>query len=69
MLIFMNKSLSIQSMKNPENKTTELKEAKDISELVARPREGWEESATEMRSNGDDCQLIMNVFDDENFEE
>ena len=36
---------------------------------IAKPREGWEASAKEMRANGDDRLLIDDVFEDEGFEE
>jgi len=33
------------------------------------PRKGWEKSFKNMHSKNDDKQLIVNIFEDENFEE
>lgn len=46
-----------------------LEEEQIILKPVAKPREGWEASAREMRANGDDRLLIRDVFEDEEFEE
>lgn len=40
-----------------------------ILKAKTKPREGWDEAFKEMRANGDDCLLIADVFEDENFEE
>ena len=33
------------------------------------PRKGWEKSFKNMHTNGDDKQLMVDIFEDENFEE
>ncbi len=33
------------------------------------PRKGWEKSFKKMHTNGDDKQLMADIFEDENFEE
>lgn len=45
-----------------------LEKEQIILKPIAKSREGWEESAREMRTNGDDHLLITDVFEDEDFE-
>ena len=40
-----------------------------ILKPVTKPRQGWEEAFKQMHQNGDDKQLIQDVFEDEKFEE
>lgn len=41
----------------------------DTIVIKAAPRQGWEEAAMEMRTNGDDKLLMPDVFENENLEE
>jgi antitoxin MazE len=40
-----------------------------ILKPVTKPRQGWDEAFKQMHQNGDDKQLIQDVFEDENLEE
>jgi antitoxin MazE len=46
-----------------------LEKGQIILRPIDVPRENWEESFKEMRSNNDDALLLNDVFEDENFEE
>ena len=40
-----------------------------ILKPVNKPRQGWDDAFKQMHQNGDDKQLIQDVFEDENLEE
>jgi antitoxin MazE len=40
-----------------------------ILKPINKPRQGWDEAFKQMHQNGDDKQLIQDVFEDENLEE
>jgi antitoxin MazE len=46
-----------------------LEQGQIILKPIDSPRKDWDKAFQKMRENNDDCLLINDVFEDENFEE
>ena len=46
-----------------------LEQGQIILKPIDSPRKDWDKAFQKMRENSDDCLLINDVFEDENFEE
>ncbi len=46
-----------------------LEQGQIILKPIDSPRKDWDQAFQKMRENNDDCLLINDVFEDENFEE